>query len=68
MKKLLSEDPSHYKDAPTEGIRRILFEESTNHCSSRGKSYEKGAVIDTHDIEYIRMGTTGKAIGKYYTV
>ena len=22
--KLLSEDPFHYKDAPTEGIRRIL--------------------------------------------
>ena len=22
--KLLSEDPKHYKDAPTEGIRRIL--------------------------------------------
>lgn len=24
--KLLSEDPQHYHDAPTEGIRRILFE------------------------------------------
>lgn len=24
--KLLSEDPLHYKDAPTEGIRRILQE------------------------------------------
>lgn len=24
--KLLSEDPQHYKDAPTEGIRRILEE------------------------------------------
>lgn len=59
MKKLLSEDPSNYKDAPTEGIRRILFEHSPNHCSSRGQSYEKGKVIDTHDIEYIRMGTTG---------
>lgn len=27
--KLLSEDPQHYKDAPTEGIRRILQEVST---------------------------------------
>lgn len=26
--KLLSEDPQHYKDAPTEGIRRILQEVS----------------------------------------
>ena len=24
--KLLSEDPSNYEDAPTEGIRRILLE------------------------------------------
>lgn len=24
--KLLSEDPQHYKDAPTEGIKRILQE------------------------------------------
>lgn len=24
--KLLSEDPQHYKDAPTEGIRRVLQE------------------------------------------
>ncbi|ENN71520.1 hypothetical protein YQE_11813, partial [Dendroctonus ponderosae] len=29
--KLLSEDPQHYKDAPTEGIRRILEEAS---CTS----------------------------------
>lgn len=27
--KLLSEDPQHYKDAPTEGIRRILQEVSS---------------------------------------
>lgn len=27
--KLLSEDPQHYSDAPTEGIRRILQEVST---------------------------------------
>lgn len=28
--KLLSEDPHHYKDAPTEGIRRILQEVGVN--------------------------------------
>lgn len=28
--KLLSEDPQHYKDAPTEGIRRILEEVSNS--------------------------------------
>lgn len=26
--KLLSEDPANYKDAPTEGIRRIIQQES----------------------------------------
>lgn len=29
VKKLLSEDPANYKDAPTEGIRRILEEVRT---------------------------------------
>lgn len=29
--KLLSEDPQHYKDAPTEGIRRIIQEVSNFH-------------------------------------
>ena len=28
--KLLSEDPKHYKDAPTEGIRRIIEEVTEN--------------------------------------
>jgi hypothetical protein len=31
VSKLLSEDPSNYKDAPTEGIRRIL-EQVTTFC------------------------------------
>lgn len=32
--KLLSEDPQHYKDAPTEGIRRILQEVSQPNARS----------------------------------
>ena len=49
--KLLSEDPSNYKDAPTEGIRRILENEtSIPHLRSQP--------VDTSRIEYIRMGTT----------
>jgi len=54
VSKLLSEDPLHYPDAPTEGIRRLL-----NEYSSKGKgSYPRGATIDTSEIAVIRMGTT----------
>jgi len=49
--KLLSEDPSNYKDAPREGIRRIL-EEVT------GKPHPREAPVDTRHIDIIRMGTT----------
>ncbi|KAH8737505.1 Hydantoinase B/oxoprolinase-domain-containing protein [Ilyonectria robusta] len=49
--KLLSEDPSNYKDAPTEGIRRIL-EQVT------GDSHPRGSPLDLSHIEHIRMGTT----------
>lgn len=49
--KLLSEDPSNYKDAPTEGIRRIL-EEVT------GIPHPRNSPVNTSCIEYIRMGTT----------
>jgi 5-oxoprolinase (ATP-hydrolysing) len=49
--KLLSEDPTNYEDAPTEGIRRILESES-------GKTHPRGERLDTSLIEYIRMGTT----------
>mgnify|MGYP003385494333 CR=1 FL=1 len=49
--KLLSEDPSNYRDAPTEGIRRIL-EEVT------GIDHPKNSPVDTSRIQYIRMGTT----------
>ncbi|KAM3929038.1 5-oxoprolinase isoform 1-T1 [Leptodactylus fuscus] len=49
--KLLSEDPANYKDAPTEGIRRILEEET-------GCTYPRDCPLDTKQIEWIRMGTT----------
>ncbi|KAF4987548.1 hypothetical protein FGRMN_10300 [Fusarium graminum] len=49
--KLLSNDPSNYADAPTEGIRRILE-------AATGKTLARGEQIDTSDIESIKMGTT----------
>uniref|UniRef100_A0AAX7SRL5 5-oxoprolinase, ATP-hydrolysing n=1 Tax=Astatotilapia calliptera TaxID=8154 RepID=A0AAX7SRL5_ASTCA len=49
--KLLSRDPQNYKDAPTEGIRRILEEET-------GKAYPRDQPVDTSLIGWIRMGTT----------
>ncbi|KJE94777.1 5-oxoprolinase [Capsaspora owczarzaki ATCC 30864] len=48
--KLLSVDPA-YPDAPTEGIRRILTQET-------GVDHPAGKPIDTSRIEWIRMGTT----------
>ena len=49
--KLLSEDPSNYKDAPLEGIRRLL-------SKFEGKEIPRGQPLDTSRIESIRMGTT----------
>ncbi|XP_059496707.1 5-oxoprolinase isoform X3 [Stegostoma tigrinum] len=49
--KLLSEDPANYQDAPTEGIRRILQEET-------GMQLPRDRPIDTSNIDWIRMGTT----------
>eukprot|EP00126_Sphaerothecum_destruens_P007439 Sdes_comp19850_c0_seq1m12084 len=49
--KLLSVDPANYKDAPTEGIRRILESET-------GTPHLKDAPINTARIGSIRMGTT----------
>lgn len=49
--KLLSVDPRNYKDAPTEGIRRALEQ-------FRGVPLPRDELIDAHDIESIRMGTT----------
>ncbi|XP_011188481.2 5-oxoprolinase [Zeugodacus cucurbitae] len=49
--KLLSEDPSRYSDAPREGIRRILKEETGRDVTSAG-------LVDTSQIGWVRMGTT----------
>ncbi|KAA0195315.1 hypothetical protein HAZT_HAZT004715 [Hyalella azteca] len=49
--KLLSEDPKHYKDAPTEAIRRILEQET-------GQVMPRSCRISTERIAWIRMGTT----------
>lgn len=49
--KLLSEDPANYKDAPLEGIRRIM-----SHFT--GRDIPRGEPLDTTQIDSIRMGTT----------
>ncbi|XP_038616389.1 5-oxoprolinase isoform X1 [Tachyglossus aculeatus] len=49
--KLLSEDPANYRDAPTEGIRRILEQEE-------GVALPRDQPLDTRRIGWIRMGTT----------
>jgi 5-oxoprolinase (ATP-hydrolysing) len=49
--KLLSNDPTNYTDAPTEGIRRILEQ-------AMDVSIPRGEKIDTSNIESIKMGTT----------
>ncbi|XP_076014060.1 5-oxoprolinase [Genypterus blacodes] len=49
--KLLSRDPQNYNDAPTEGIRRILEEET-------GRVFPRDQPVDTSLIGWIRMGTT----------
>ena len=48
--KLLSEDPQNYKDAPREGIRRVL--EKVSGCAIAEDRF------DASQIEWIRMGTT----------
>ncbi|KAL2786316.1 Hydantoinase B/oxoprolinase-domain-containing protein [Aspergillus keveii] len=49
--KLLSVDPAHYQDAPTEGVRQIL-EKVT------GKPHPRGKPLELGPIESLRMGTT----------
>merc|ERR1719410_2752317 len=49
--KLLSEDPENYADAPTEGIRRLLEEET-------GDVHPRDKRLDTSKIKAIKMGTT----------
>ncbi len=54
VRKLLSEDPDNYPDAPTEGIRRILAEFD----SKSGTKYDRQEKVYTGSISSIRMGTT----------
>jgi 5-oxoprolinase (ATP-hydrolysing) len=54
VRKLLSEDPSHYADAPTEGIRRVLEEFDTG----SDRTYPRTNPVTTSQIGSIRMGTT----------
>ena len=49
--KLLSVDPANYRDAPTEGIRRVLEQET-------GLPHPRNQPLDTLRIASIRMGTT----------
>lgn len=49
--KLLSQDAANYKDAPTEGIRRVLE-------IATGQEYPKGSILNTDKIDYIRLSTT----------
>ncbi|KAI0740152.1 5-oxoprolinase [Earliella scabrosa] len=49
--KLLSQDPSNYSDAPTEGIRRVLE-------TVTGEQIPRGSVLNTNKIDYIRLSTT----------
>lgn len=49
--KLLSVDPGHYEDAPTEGIRRVLE-------LATGESYPRGQPLKMDRIGSLRMGTT----------
>jgi 5-oxoprolinase (ATP-hydrolysing) len=63
VRKLLSEDPQHYDDAPTEGIRRILHEYDPSHDYNSPTSVSSSSslskfVVATHNIASIRMGTT----------
>jgi 5-oxoprolinase (ATP-hydrolysing) len=54
VSKLLSEDPAHYPDAPTEGIRRVLEQFD----KSEDRSYPRSQPVNTSQIGSIRMGTT----------
>ncbi|OCH85181.1 5-oxoprolinase [Obba rivulosa] len=49
--KLLSQDPGNYKDAPTEGIRRVLE-------IATGEQIPRGEILNTDKIDYIRLSTT----------
>lgn len=54
VRKLLSDDPDNYADAPTEGIRRILAEFDKENPNQ----YKRNEKLNTSQIASIRMGTT----------
>jgi 5-oxoprolinase (ATP-hydrolysing) len=58
VSKLLSEDPAHYPDAPTEGIRRILEQYDVTTTTTMTDYYSRGQPVSTRMIGSIRMGTT----------
>ncbi|WVR06032.1 hypothetical protein IAU60_003060 [Kwoniella sp. DSM 27419] len=49
--KLLSQDPSNYRDAPTEGVRRVLERIA-------GETYDRGTPLPVEKLEYVRLSTT----------
>ncbi|THG95160.1 hypothetical protein EW026_g6445 [Hermanssonia centrifuga] len=49
--KLLSQDAANYKDAPTEGIRRVLE-------IATGDEFPRSSILPTDKIDYIRLSTT----------
>ncbi|KZP06471.1 hypothetical protein FIBSPDRAFT_914690 [Athelia psychrophila] len=51
--KLLSQDRANYKDAPTEGIRRVLE-------TVLGTTIPRGEVLKTDKLDYIRLSTTSR--------
>jgi 5-oxoprolinase (ATP-hydrolysing) len=57
VSKLLSEDPTHYPDAPTEGIRRVLAAHATNE-NEKQLLQNRSVPVCTARIGSIRMGTT----------
>lgn len=49
--KLLSQDPAHYPDAPTEACRRVLE-------LATGTKVPRGQKLDVSKFDYIRLSTT----------
>jgi 5-oxoprolinase (ATP-hydrolysing) len=62
VSKLLSEDPQHYADAPTEGIRRLLQDHDVDSCID----YSRGKPVCTSNIGSIRMGSKYNGTQGFY--
>ncbi|KAG7249874.1 hypothetical protein CRUP_038630 [Coryphaenoides rupestris] len=59
--KLLSRDPQNYKDAPTEGIRRVLEEPRTNRIEGTSTDVSRYAGRYEHVFEATTAGVTLQA-------